>query len=137
MPMDLMIQNFIKLIPWILIVALFVGLLQMLLETFCHNQTRFWLGTGSGLAVLRDTSSIFTLSTNKNIAEGQATTSTPEGAVSALEVSGNALFAAFATSGENITKGNGLIYSSNSTETVSWTYFDQLVDTEADSLAIC
>jgi len=33
-------QNFIKLIPWILIVVLFVGLLQMLLETFCHNQTR-------------------------------------------------------------------------------------------------
>ena len=101
-----------------------------------QSDTLLWLGTGSGLAVLRDTSSIFTLSTNKNIAEGQATTSTPEGAVSALEVSGNALFAAFATSGENITKGNGLIYSSNSTgKTVSWTYFDQLVDTEADSLS--
>ncbi len=98
-----------------------------------QSDSLLWLGTGSGLAVLRDTSSIYTLKTNKNIAEGQATTSTPEGAVSALDVSGNVLFAAFATSGENITKGNGLIYSSNSTgETISWTYFDQLRDTEED-----
>ena len=43
-----------------------------------QSDTLLWLGTGSGLAVLRDTSSIFTLSTNKNIAEGQATTSTPQ-----------------------------------------------------------
>lgn len=99
-----------------------------------QSDTLLWLGTGSGLAVLRDTSSIFTLATSKNLSQG-AVTNTPEGAVSALDVSGNALFAAFATSGENITKGNGLIYSDNSTgKTISWTYFDQLVDTEADSL---
>ena len=101
-----------------------------------QSDTLLWLGTGSGLAVLRDTSSIFTLASNKDIKEGQASTSTPDGAVSALDVSGNSLFAAFAKSGENITKGNGLIFSSNSTgNTISWTYFDQLVDTEADSIS--
>ena len=101
-----------------------------------QSDTLLWLGTGSGLAVLRDTSSIFTLASNKDIKEGQASTATPEGAVSALDVSGNSLFAAFAKSGENITKGNGLIFSSNSTgNTISWTYFDQLVDTEADSIS--
>ena len=78
-----------------------------------QSDTLLWLGTGSGLAVLRDTSSLYTLSSNKNISEGQASTSTPDGAVSALTVDGNSLFAAFAKSGENITIGNGLIYSSN------------------------
>ncbi len=94
------------------------------------------IGTGTGLAVLRDTSSIYTLTSNKDIQEGQASTSTPDGAVSALAVDGNSLFAAFAKSGENITVGNGLIFSSNSTgNTINWTYFNQLVDTDADSLS--
>ena len=101
-----------------------------------QSDTLLWLGTGTGLAVLRDTSSIYTLTSNKDIQEGQASASTPDGAVSALAVNGNSLFAAFAKSGENITIGNGLIYSSNSTgNTISWTYFNQLVDTEADSLS--
>ena len=101
-----------------------------------QSDTLLWLGTGTGLAVLRDTSSIYTLTSNKGIQEGQASASTPDGAVSALAVNGNSLFAAFAKSGENITIGNGLIYSSNSTgNTISWTYFNQLVDTEADSLS--
>ncbi|MEC9437704.1 MAG: hypothetical protein VYA83_05430 [Candidatus Neomarinimicrobiota bacterium] len=101
-----------------------------------QSDTLLWLGTGTGLAVLRDTSSIYTLTSNKDIQEGQASASTPDGAVSALAVDGNSLFAAFAKSGENITIGNGLIHSSNSTgNTISWTYFNQLVDTEADSLS--
>ena len=101
-----------------------------------QSDTLLWLGTGTGLAVLRDTSSIYTLTSNKGIQEGQASASTPDGAVSALAVNGNSLFAAFAKSGENITIGNGLIYSSNSTgNTIDWTYFNQLVDTEADSLS--
>ena len=101
-----------------------------------QSDTLLWLGTGSGLAVLRDTSSLYTLSSNKNISEGQASTSTPDGAVSALTVDGNSIFAAFAKSGENITIGNGLIYSSNSIgNSTSWTYFDQLTDTDADSLS--
>ena len=101
-----------------------------------QSDTLLWLGTGTGLAVLRDTSSIYTLTSNKDIQEGQASTSTPDGAVSALTVDGNSLFAAFAKSGENITVGNGLIFSSNSTgNTINWTYFNQLVDTDADSLS--
>ena len=35
-----------------------------------QSDTLLWLGTGSGLAVLRDTSSIFTLASNKDIKEG-------------------------------------------------------------------
>ncbi len=101
-----------------------------------QSDTLLWLGTGTGLAVLRDTSSIYTLTSNKDIQEGQESTSTPDGAVSALAVDGNSLFAAFAKSGENITVGNGLIFSSNSTgNTINWTYFNQLVDTDADSLS--
>ena len=101
-----------------------------------QSDTLLWLGTGTGLAVLRDTSSIYTLTSNKDIQEGQELTSTPDGAVSALAVNGNSLFAAFAKSGENITVGNGLIFSSNSTgNTINWTYFNQLVDTDADSLS--
>ena len=101
-----------------------------------QSDTLLWIGTGSGLAVLRDTSSLYTLSSSIDISEGQASTSTPDGAVSALAVEGNSLFAAFAKSGENITIGNGLIYSSNSTgNSTSWTYFDQLTDTDADSLS--
>ena len=101
-----------------------------------QSDTLLWLGTGTGLAVLRDTSSIYTLTSNKDIQEGQESTSTPDGAVSALAVNGNSLFAAFAKSGENITVGNGLIFSSNSTgNTINWTYFNQLVDTDADSLS--
>ena len=101
-----------------------------------QSDTLLWLGTGTGLAVLRDTSSIYTLTSNKDIQEGQESTSTPDGAVSALTVDGNSLFAAFAKSGENITVGNGLIFSSNSTgNTINWTYFNQLVDTDADSLS--
>ncbi len=99
-----------------------------------QGDTLIWLGTGSGLAVLRDTSSMFTLASNKEISVGQASISTPEGAVSALAVYGNALFAAFAKSGENITVGNGFIYSSNSIGNVtSWTYFEQPVDDETDT----
>ena len=101
-----------------------------------QTDTLLWLGTGSGLAVLRDTLSIYTLTSTKEIGDGQTSTSTPEGAVSALAVNGNSLFAAFAKSGDNITIGNGLIYSSNSTgNSTSWTYFDQLTDTDADSLS--
>ena len=96
-----------------------------------QGDTLLWLGTGSGLAVLRDTLSIFTLASNKDITAGQASTSTPEGAVSALAVNGNSLFAAFAKSGDNITVGNGFVYSSNSTgNATNWTYFEQLIDGE-------
>ena len=41
-----------------------------------QSDTLLWLGTGSGLAVLRDTSSIFTLATSKNLSQG-AVTNTP------------------------------------------------------------
>ncbi|MBL7030740.1 MAG: hypothetical protein ISR89_06210 [Candidatus Marinimicrobia bacterium] len=100
------------------------------------GDTLVWLGTGAGLAVLRDTSSIYTITSNSVAEAGQLSNETPAGGVSALAASQNTLFAAFATTVADTTFGNGLIYSTDATgNSIDWTYFDQPVDTEADSLA--
>ena len=58
------------------------------------------------------------------------------GGVTAIAAHNKTLIAAFAKSGENITLGNGLIYSTDATgESIDWLYFEQPIDTEADSLA--
>ena len=109
---------------------------NMISDIILQEDTLVWLGTGSGLAVLRDTSSIFTLIKNVDATSGQLTSALPEGGVVALASNKKTLFAAFAKSGDDITIGNGLIYSTDATgNSVEWTYFDQLVDTESDSLA--
>ncbi|MBT7084077.1 MAG: hypothetical protein HN927_07495, partial [Candidatus Marinimicrobia bacterium] len=46
--------------------------------------TLVWLGTGAGLAVLRDTSSIFTITSNASVTAGPLSNETPIGGVSAL-----------------------------------------------------
>jgi hypothetical protein len=98
--------------------------------------TLVWLGTGAGLAVLRDTSSIFTITSNASVTAGPLSNETPIGGVSALVASKKLLFAAFATTVVDTTFGNGLIYSTDATgNSIDWTYFEQPVDTEADSLA--
>ena len=98
--------------------------------------TLVWLGTGAGLAVLRDTSSIFTITSNASVTAGPLSNETPIGGVSALVASKKSLFAAFATTVVDTTFGNGLIYSTDATgNSIDWTYFEQPVDTEADSLA--
>ena len=98
--------------------------------------TLVWIGTGAGLAVLRDTSSIFTITSNTAAAAGQLSNETPAGGVTALAASQKTLFAAFATTIQDTTFGNGLIYSTDATgNSIDWTYFDQPVDTEGDSLA--
>ena len=68
--------------------------------------TLVWLGTGAGLAVLRDTSSIFTITSNASAAAGQLSNETPAGGVTALAASQKTLFAAFATTIQDTTFGN-------------------------------
>ena len=109
---------------------------NMISDIILQEDKLVWLGTGSGLATLRDSTSIFTISSKTDISPGQLTNITPTGGVVALTSYRKTLFAAFATSGEEITIGNGLIYSSDATgNSIDWTYFEQQVDTEADSLA--
>ena len=109
---------------------------NMISDIVQQEDTLLWLGTGAGLAVLRDTTSIFTITAKANAAAGQLTNATPVGGVTALAVDKKTVFAAFAKSGENITIGNGLIYSTDATgNSINWTYFEQPVDSDADSLA--
>jgi len=109
---------------------------NMISDVVPQGDTLLWLGTGAGLAVVRDTISIFTISTNADAAAGQLTNQTPVGGVTALAVDSKTVFAAFATSGKDITIGNGLIYSTDATgNSIDWTYFEQPVDADSDSLS--
>ncbi|MDD9880523.1 MAG: hypothetical protein OXR70_08330 [Candidatus Marinimicrobia bacterium] len=109
---------------------------NMISDIVPQEDTLVWLGTGSGLAVLRDTINMYTITSKADASAGQLTNVTPTGGVVALAVHKKTLFAAFAKSGEDITVGNGLIYSTDATgNSIDYTYFDQPVDTEADSLA--
>ena len=109
---------------------------NMISDILPQEDTLLWLGTGSGLAVLRDTSNMYTINSNANVTAGQLTNETPSGGVVALAVNKKTLFAGFAKSGEDITIGNGLIYSLDATgNSIDYTYFEQPTDSEADSLA--
>jgi|TARA_Y100000310_G_scaffold5212_1_gene6104 hypothetical protein len=109
---------------------------NMISDIVPQADTLVWLGTGGGLAVLRDTTSIYTITAAVEASAGQLTNQTPEGGVTALAVSKKTLFAAFTTSVADTTFGNGLIYSLDATgNSIDWTYYDQPVDTKADSLA--
>ena len=108
---------------------------NMISDLVPQADTLLWLGTGSGLALLRDTTSIVTISSKAEVS-ASLTDVTPTGGVTALAVSNKTIFAAFAKSGDNITIGNGLIYSTDATgKSIDWSYFDQPIDTKADSLA--
>ncbi|MEE8437034.1 MAG: hypothetical protein V3S22_01725 [Candidatus Neomarinimicrobiota bacterium] len=105
-------------------------------EIRLQGDSLVWVGTGAGLTVLRDTSSIFTLKTTPAPEEGTLTDLLPEGAVSALAVSGDTLFAAFAEDKNGQTAGSGFTYSVNSVDSsITWNYFKQPVDATGDSLA--
>ena len=64
-----------------------------------------WLATGSGLSLLRDPTSLVTISSKAEVSSS-LTDMTPTGGVTALAVSNKTMFAAFAKSGDNITIGN-------------------------------
>ena len=108
---------------------------NMVSDIVQQGDTVVWLGTGSGLAVLKDSSSIYTINSKDKLSANLKDT-TPLGGVTAIAAHNKTLIAAFAKSGENITLGNGLIYSTDATgESIDWLYFEQPIDTEADSLA--
>ena len=108
---------------------------NMISDIVPQGDTLLWLGTGAGLAVLRDTLSVLTINSKSEVS-ASLTDVTPTGGVTALAVSNKSMFAAFAKSGEDITIGNGLIYSTDATgKSIDWTYFQQPIDTKADSLA--
>ena len=108
---------------------------NMVSDIVQQGDTVVWLGTGSGLAVLKDSSSIYTIN-SKDKLSANLKDITPLGGVTAIAAHNKTLIAAFAKSGENITLGNGLIYSTDATgESIDWLYFEQPIDTEADSLA--
>ena len=108
---------------------------NMVSDIVQQGDTVVWLGTGSGLAVLKDSSSIYTINSKDKLSANLKDT-TPLGGVTAIAAHNKTLIAAFAKSGENITLGNGLIFSTDATgESIDWLYFEQPIDTEADSLA--
>ena len=88
---------------------------NMISDIVPQEDSLVWLGTGSGLAVLRDTKNIYTITTNADATAGQLTNMVPAGGVVALAIHQKTLFAAFAKSGEDITIGNGLVYSTDAT----------------------
>jgi len=109
---------------------------NMISDIVPQEDSLVWLGTGSGLAVLRDKNNIYTITTKADATAGQLTNMVPAGGVVALAVHKKTLFAAFAKSGEDITIGNGLVYSTDATgNSIDYTYFDQPIDTDADRLA--
>jgi hypothetical protein len=105
-------------------------------EIRLQGDSLVWLGTGAGLAVLRDTASVFTLQATADVSSGTLTDKVPQGTVTAIAVKGDTLFAAFSVNSKNIAAGNGLIYTANSTDSsITWTYFDQPVDAAGDSIS--
>ena len=108
---------------------------NMVSDIVQQGDTVVWLGTGSGLAVLKDSTSMYTINSTENLS-ANLKDKTPVGGVTAIAAYNKTLIAAFAKSGENITLGNGLIYTLDATgESIDWTSFEQPLDTDKDSLA--
>ena len=70
---------------------------NMISDIVPQADSLLWLGTGSGLALLRDTTSIVTISSKAEVS-ASLTDVTPTGGVTALAVSNKTMFAAFAKS---------------------------------------
>ena len=98
-------------------------------EIRLQGDSLVWLGTGKGLSVLRDSVTIQTFKTTTNLTNNSLTQRLPEGGISAIAVSGNQLFVALATTRDDVPIGNGIVYATNSTDSVvTWLYYDQPTD---------
>ena len=96
-----------------------------------QGDSMVWIGTGSGIAVMRtdDTTAFFNVDISDTL-----------GSTSALAVRGNKLVAFFAKSGENISKGNGFIFSNDvapydKKQQLVFNYYDQSIDNLNDSIS--
>lgn len=89
-----------------------------------------WLGTGKGLSRVKDSVNVETFFTSSTLTSGSSTGGYfPVGGVSSIAISGDTMFAAFASSVNDFPTGMGVVYTVN-TGAVSpiWTYYDQPVD---------
>lgn len=93
-----------------------------------------WLGTGRGLSRSKDSLTVETFLTSTDLTNGSATGGYfPEGGVSAIAISGDTMFAAFANTINDFPTGMGMVYTASTTaEFPQWTYYDQPVD-QADA----
>jgi len=98
-----------------------------------------WLGTGQGLA-LHDGHIVYThRSTSESLYDGQSTSFVPEGGIPAIAVKDDTMAVAYSGDNGAIQVGYGLTITNSASDVqdssgISWTYLQQPVDSEADTL---
>ena len=97
-------------------------------EIILATDSTVWLGTGLGVSVIRDSLTVETLPSSTELKEGSQDTLLPEGGISAMAASGRAMLIAVAGSENDIPVGKGLAYTTNTTDSAGWEYFNQPVD---------
>lgn len=109
------------------------GLLSNVIsEIQLQGDSTVWLGTGRGLARVRDSLTVETLDTLVTTTD----TTVLSLGISAIAISGDKMAFAAATSGDGVPVGAGIFYTAAAMDSViTWTAFDQPVDGESDSLA--
>jgi hypothetical protein len=102
-------------------------------EIRLQGDSAVWVGTGLGLAVLRDSTTVTALDT---LTLSGGTTALLRDGISAIAVQGDTVVVAAATDDGDIPVGAGLYLTLNAGDSLLiWTYFDQPVDEPGDSLA--
>ena len=106
---------------------------NVVIEIKAQGDSAVWLGTGRGLSVLRDSTSIETFLTTDNINISE-TSLLPVGGTSGIAVSGNNVLISTATVKEDNPAGAGLNLTTNASDSsATWTYFEQPKDSSSDS----
>ena len=95
-----------------------------------------WFGTGQGLALYDGHHVYAHQTTNDSLNNAQFTTLLPEGGIPAVAVMGDTLAVAFSGDDGSIQMGLGLTltYAAEDTNGITWTYLEQPVDNDADTL---
>ena len=109
---------------------------NVIIEIRTQGDSLVWFGTGNGLSVLRDNTSLRTFLSSDGLSAGLVSSKLPEGGVSAIRTAGtDTLMVAVATTIKGETAGAGLALSYNSMDTLgaSWLFFSQPVDSSGDS----
>ena len=99
---------------------------NMISDIVPQEDNLVWLGSGAGLAVLKDSISIFTISSKADILPGPLTNITPQGGVVALTSYRKTLFAAFL--GKISMKDLLLRELENIIKQIAVSYFEQPID---------
>ncbi|MFQ6608180.1 MAG: hypothetical protein ACE5EE_06535 [Fidelibacterota bacterium] len=100
---------------------------NVIIEIVTQGDSAVWLGTGRGLAVMWDSTSIATFNTAASVTSGQTSQDLPEAAVSGIAASGDTVIVAFASdttaNGDQQTKGDGIAINFNAEDTTSSSWF--------------